>query len=294
MGSTGVVNQKYQSDPQKYTYWMGKGWPAPESLEIAYVEAINEAVKNGTFKPRNKNVALWGEDTDWGRAVAGALQKGFTASGWTIVNEQFVPNGETDLYPVLTKMKNSDASVVAGTSTAAATIEGFVKQSAEVKVNALLVCDGLAWIGDWYKNTGSASDGVLDCEPIFQDNAATNTFISTFQSKYNIVPSAPAAGQEYDEIRFFVQILQGAYKQYGTLNSQNIYQFAKDNVFSGKMTYDGGLIQKEYKWTPQSMPDPVVAEGEYMFPVLQYEGGKGIIIWPDYEKVADLKPPAGM
>ncbi len=104
-GATDVVNQKYASDP-KYSYWIGKGWPSPEKLEIAYAEAINEAVQNGTWKPQNKKVAIWAEDSDWGRSFAGAIAQSFQCSGWDIVNQQYVKVGETDLYPVLTRIKN--------------------------------------------------------------------------------------------------------------------------------------------------------------------------------------------
>ena len=69
-GATDVVNQKYASDP-KYSYWIGKGWPSPEKLEISYAEALNEAVQNGTWKPQNKKVAIWAEDSDWGRSFGG-------------------------------------------------------------------------------------------------------------------------------------------------------------------------------------------------------------------------------
>ncbi|MFN8455213.1 MAG: hypothetical protein U0401_11200 [Anaerolineae bacterium] len=46
---------------------------------------------------------------------------------------------------------------------------------------------------------------------------------------------------------------------------------------------------KEYKYTPETAPDPVVGEGFYTFPVLQYTDGEGKVIWPDVWKVSDLQ-----
>lgn len=43
--------------------------------------------------------------------------------------------------------------------------------------------------------------------------------------------------------------------------------------------------------TLTSAPDPITGEGKYIFPVVQYFGGKATVIWPDSQKVADLKIP---
>jgi len=67
------------------------------------------------------------------------------------------------------------------------------------------------------------------------------------------------------------------YKQYGELTSENIYNFVKDNVWTGKWTYTD---VNEYKYTPDTIPDPVVGKGYYIFPVLQYFDGEGKIIYP--------------
>ncbi len=57
-GATELVNQKYQSDPQKYSYWMGKTWPMPAKLSVAYVDTVEGAIASGTWKPAAKKVAI--------------------------------------------------------------------------------------------------------------------------------------------------------------------------------------------------------------------------------------------
>ena len=37
----------------------------------------------------------------------------------------------------------------------------------------------------------------------------------------------------------------------------------------------------EYRYTPETVPDPVVAKDGYYFPVIQYTNGKGDIVFPD-------------
>jgi len=54
-GASEVVNQKWQADPEKYSYWGGKGWPVPAKLEKNYVEALNKAIEAGTLDTEKEN-----------------------------------------------------------------------------------------------------------------------------------------------------------------------------------------------------------------------------------------------
>ena len=84
LGAADTINQKWLSDPKKYSYFGGKGWPMPQTLSQGYVECINDAVKKGLWKPPSKKVAIYGEDTDWGRSLGGEMAKGFEKGGWEI------------------------------------------------------------------------------------------------------------------------------------------------------------------------------------------------------------------
>ena len=60
----------------------------------------------------------------------------------------------------------------------------------------------------------------------------------------------------------------------------------------GKLTYskaDGALIMNDYRFSPETMPDAVVARDGFYFPVLQYENGQGYIVYPDDWKDRDFK-----
>ena len=35
-----------------------------------------------------------------------------------------------------------------------------------------------------------------------------------------------------------------------------------------------------YDYSPDTIPDPVVGKGHYIFPALQYMGGKATVVWP--------------
>jgi len=281
-GATEVVNEKWRANPQKYSYWGGKGWPIPAKLMKGYAECINNAIQKGIFKPANKLMAVYGEDTDWGRSAGGALKEEFTKSGWKLLSEDYFPITQTDFYQLLSKYKNAGVAVIAGTSSSAPVMSAFIKQSQEVGLKAMIVADGLGWIGDWYKLTGPASDYVLDMIPQLTTQKAKD-WAKTYESRFNMKPSPSAAGLCYDGANMFIKLLTRTLAKYGKLERETIHRTMVEEINTGKLTFsekDGAIIMKEYRYTEQTMPDPVVGPDAYFFPVIQYKGGKGDIVYP--------------
>ena len=278
-GATEVVNEKFASDPEKYGYWMNKGWPSPYKLTIAYVEMLEAAIADGTWKPESKTVAIYGEDTDLGRSFGNGIKEQLTERGWTVVAEEFFAIDQTEFYPLLNKLKELNPAVIAGTSTAPPSLSAFIKQADEVGLQGLIIADGLGWVGEWYDLTGSSSNYVLDQIPAFATEESRK-YAADFQARWNLEPSPSAAGLAYDGSNYFIKMLQELYAQKGELTSEGIYQFVKDNVWTGEWTYTDGIVMDEYKYTAETVPDMVVGEGYYMFPVRQYMDGEGKIVFP--------------
>ncbi len=59
-----------------------------------------------------------------------------------------------------------------------------------------------------------------------------------------------------------------------------MYNFVMDIVWTGKLALKDGIVMSNYSATPETVPDPVVGKGYYIFPVLQYMDGKGNIVYP--------------
>jgi branched-chain amino acid transport system substrate-binding protein len=279
MGATGVVNQKFTSDKAKYGYWTSKGWPDPVKLTTAYVTAINDAIAAGTYTPASKDVAIYGEDTDWGRSFGGGLKQDFTSTGWNVVSEDYFPLTQTDFSSLMSRYKSENVPVIAGTSTAAASITAFIKASDDAGLKSLIVADGLGWFGDWYKMTGSSSDYVLDSVPGFATDKA-KAFESAYQAKYGSDPSAAAAGLSYDWTNFFIKVMQQTLADQGSITSATLYKEAQDKLWTGQLTYTDGIIMSSYDFNADSIPDPVVGKGHYIFPVTQYHSGQRTVVWP--------------
>ncbi len=97
-------------------------------------------------------------------------------------------------------------------------------------------------------------------------------------------PSPSSGGLSYDGTNFFIKILKRTLEKYGKLDKETIYKVMSEEVYTGKLTFskaDGAIIMNEYRYNMDSMPDPVVARDGYFFPVIQYKGGKGSIVYPE-------------
>lgn len=289
MGAAGTINEKWLSD-EKYRYWINKGWAMPDKMTQAYVDTIMQAIEQGHWTPRNKKLAIYGDDTDWGRSYGESMKKRFAEAGWEVVSEDYTRLGETDMYPLLTKMKSLDVSLIAGTISSPPSIAAFIKQAREVNLNALMICDALGETADFYSLTGDASDYVLDNRPVFVSERALK-FAADFKAKYGYEPSPAAGGQVYDYTRFFIKVANECLKEYGNLDKENLYKFAQERLMTGQITFTDGVVAEQYKYTSESAPDPVVGEGYYIFPVVQYFGGKATVIWPDSQKTGDIQIP---
>ncbi len=279
-GATEVVNETFASNPDKYGYWMLKGWPEPSKLTITYVDAIEDAIAKGSFKPADKTVALTAEDTDWGRSFIGAIKAQFVAKGWKVVNEEYYPIDQSEFTPMMNKLKGLNPAVLAITSTSTPVSAAAIKQADEVGLKSLIVADGLGWAGNWYDLTGKASNYVLDQIPQLA-TVKGKAFVQAYKARYNSQPSASAAGLAYDGTNMFIQMAkQVEAANNGQLTGDGIYQWVKANVWTGKWTYKDGIVMPEYKYTADTIPDPVVGPGEYMFPVEQYFDGQSKIVYP--------------
>jgi branched-chain amino acid transport system substrate-binding protein len=278
-GATEAVNEKFHADPDKYGYWMNKGWPVPEKLTISYVQALEDAISRGLWTPESKTVALLAENTHWGRSFVKAIKQQLEAAGWTSVGEDYFNLDEVEFHPLLNKLKAQKVALIASTSTSLPSFAALINQADEVGIESLLIADGLGWAGEWYAMTGESSNDIIDQIPAWA-TAEGKEFAAQFEQRWGTKPSPSAAGLAYDGANMFIQVAEQALAERGELSSEAIYHWAQENLQTGKWSYTGGIVMEEYLYTPETMPDPVVGEGYYTFPVLQYAGGEGKVIYP--------------
>lgn len=286
---SGVIVEKYKSDPEKYGYHGYKGKPMPQRLFVGLNQALFQgAINNGLWSPANKNYSVICEDTDYGRDTCKAFVELADSAGWTLVGgENYTPIAETDYYPLLTKIKGEEPSLMFISISVPAPVTAAIKQVQEVGLDVLTISFGLGWTGNWYELTGEAGDYVIDIMPVYSTDAQ-KAWAAEFKEKFGIDPG-PGIAVGYDYANFLIRILENTLDKYGELTKETIYKYALEEVSSGNLTYDDGLFHKSLKWSPETNPEMVVGEGYYLDPVIQYFGGTGVAIWPADYAEAELK-----
>ncbi|MDR1049782.1 MAG: ABC transporter substrate-binding protein [Deltaproteobacteria bacterium] len=289
-GAGSEINDKYNNDKEKYKYWVGKGWPTAYKLSQGYVDALEEAIASGRWKPEEKKAAIFGVDNDWGRNFGNSLGEQLKAAGWEIVSYDWVPLGETEFFPLINKLKNANVALVGGTMSDPPSVSSFTKQTKEAGLKSLVISDGLGWVGEWYELTEDASDYILDMIPQWTTPKA-QAFKEAFTKKYGIDPGPSTAGLCYDTASFFLKVLQTTLEKYGELTRETIAKAAEELVVTGELTLTEGIMMKEYKYTPEVFPDLVVGDDYYMFPVIQYMKGESIMVWPPHVRTTEMAIP---
>jgi len=290
IGGSSVINEKYNKDPEKYGgYWL-KSWPIPQKTMTGYVDFLEDAIASGTFKPKNKKVVIFAEDTDWGRDIFAGAKKMFGDAGWEIVAEDFLSQQQTEFYPLLTKWKKLDPSLVFGSYGMPVGITSLLKQSKEVGLGVPMICDGLGWAGEWYSLAGSASDYTLDMiQKLATDQA--KAWAANYEKKYGDKPSPSSGGLAYDSAKLFIKLAERTLEKTGKLDSENLRQVVVDELLTGKITYsaaDGAITVSRFRYNKDSLPDPVVGIEDWYLPIIQYKGGKGYIVFPKAWAEADF------
>jgi branched-chain amino acid transport system substrate-binding protein len=292
-GAAELVNEKYHSDPEKYSYWANKGWPIPAKLMQGYVEAVEAAIAKGDWKPEKKTIAVYGEDTDWGRSAGGFLKRIFSEAGWEVVSEDYFLNTQIDFYSLLNRYRSHKVALIAGASQYPAT-GILIKQAREIGLESLIIADGMGWIGNWFEQTGAAGEGVLDMIPQIATPAA-KAWAEKFEARAGFKPSPAAAGLAYEAANIMIKILNRTFEKHGRLDKETIHEVLKSEWLTGEMDYtkaDGAIIMNAFRYTPETVPDPVVGPESYFFPVLQFDrDGAGHVIYPPDIAVRSLKAP---
>ena len=291
-GATEVVNETFNGDRERYGYWTTKMWPTPTKLNVSYVDMLEAAIASGAWSPAAKTVVISGEDTEWGRGFGDAIKAHFQDAGWTILAEEYFTPGQTDFSAILPAIKALDPAVVAGSTYASDSAHALINQADAAGLQSVIIADGFGWTGDWYGATGDSSNYVLDQMTLWATDEA-KAFKQAYQNRYGSSPSAASAGMAYDAANFFINIAEQVYQDTGELSSDAIYQFVQDEVWTGQWTYTDGILFEEYKYNEQTIPDSVVGDGYYMFPVLQYFDGQGKIVYPPAWADQSFTPPPG-
>jgi branched-chain amino acid transport system substrate-binding protein len=296
-GESQYINFKINDHPEKYKGWF-KGWASPPVFAGLYGPPLKHFMDKGLWKPANRKAAVIVEDTDFGRGWGEALLVSLRTAGFDVMPYDVNAIDQTEFTPIITKYKAADVSVVASTQTGGVPMYNFVKQVRAMGLKALVLGHGLTWTGEWYDNTGEASDYTLCMDSPRPISPEQKQWIEQFKAKYNAEPSISASGQPYDHTRLAVKVLN----EVGTLKYDalvehirekvkykgvwQMYDFATYNDFWKDFSQEGTLHQL----SRNDIRTGAFMEG-FFFAMVQMFGGKPKILWPLDLADAEFKAP---
>jgi len=122
-----AITDKIVKDPASYKYFFKFGWDSSAYGEVC-ASTILDLVNKGKLKAPNKTIAVAADETDYGRSNMAAVVAKMKAAGYTVVSENYWQFGATDLYSVISDIKNKKADIIFSCSTTVATGVALIKQ----------------------------------------------------------------------------------------------------------------------------------------------------------------------
>lgn len=131
-----AISEKVVEDPESYKYFFKFGWDSSAYGETC-AETVLSLIDQGKVLAPNKTIAVCGDETDYGRSNLAACIEKMEAAGYTVVSENYWEFGATDLYSIISDIKNSGADVIFSCTTTVATGVALIKQLNENGLNKL-------------------------------------------------------------------------------------------------------------------------------------------------------------
>lgn len=269
-----------------YTHWF-KGWPAPKAMSGLYVDAVEDFIAAGKWKPTAKKAAVVVEDSDWGRTWGEAIVARLKEKGWDVVSEDVAKIDETEFNALMTKYKSAGVEFTAATLGSPASAAAFVKQFNGAGVKGLLAADGLGWAPNWHDMTGDAANFAISMDSPRTLTKEEKDWSERFAKLYGAPPLPAAGGHAYDYTRMLIKGMATAQ----TMDADKLSAALLDTQYKGiwqfysfaKKAGDGAISPYEVKVGPFM--------SGFSFPMVQYMGDKATVIWPtEYAEGAFTAP----
>jgi branched-chain amino acid transport system substrate-binding protein len=148
-------------DPGKYM----NVWSLAPSYDAYQTElpiVIEEMIKAGTFKPKEKTLAIIGSDNPYSMPIFEGLKKSMGDNGWTITFEDVVPPVEiNDWRVMLAKIRANPPAVIVNTEASSSNAAAFMNQFMEDPTDSLLFIQYAPSVPEFVDLTKNNSTGVL-------------------------------------------------------------------------------------------------------------------------------------
>ena len=276
-----AIADKVKADPDRYRYYWKMNYGS-----TAYANTVFNTVKwlidTGELQPHTKRVFFIVEDTAYGRSSATEAARLFKGIGWSVTAVETVPLDNTEFYPQLNSLQETDADVLVSVFTPLPSGVALVKQFQELGVEALHIAYYYPSLPEFIPQAGSAAEGLLWTPLIFDTEHfdAHNALAGKIREKLNVEATMPHA-YGYDAIYNAADSISRA----GSLKPEDIIEAvaALDRKgVMGRYIFDRSTHQA--RAGPEFIPHTSA----------QIQGQRNRIIWPQQFASAEYQPQPWM
>lgn len=154
------IANRIERDPVKYRNFWKHDFNSDAS-SFTLKETVKLLVQQKKLVPKKKTVAFVIEDTDFGRANVEYATRYLKEDGWTVAATETVPQGHTDFYPQISKLRAQEPDLVYSIFTSANSGIALVKQVKEQDIRAVHIGTFYPTLAEFIKGAGRNAEGLI-------------------------------------------------------------------------------------------------------------------------------------
>lgn len=148
-------------DPEKYSNVWSLA-PSYDAYQTELPVVIEQMIADGSFKPKDKTLAIIGSDNPYSMPIFEGLKKSMGEHGWEITFEDVVPPVEiNDWRVMLSKIRANPPAVIVNTEASSSNAASFMNQFMEDPTESLLFIQYAPSVPEFVELTKDNSTGVL-------------------------------------------------------------------------------------------------------------------------------------
>jgi len=254
------LGKKVKSDPQKYGMVFMTDIPVSVMTSGAFIW-LEESVKAGKLRVKEKTYAMIVEDSSWGRIVGETWKSNMEKIGWKNILFEVTPFKESEYMPILTKVKKLNPDLVKIEITSLPAGMAITKQLSELGIKSYC-------FGGYYQKTiefprmaGSFADGSFNIKEPFAPE-----WEKKVQKRF---PKADPIASMYSYDSLY--ILSNAVSKSKSIDSEKVTKALLETDYTGvfmRTVFDPDThfakFGKDYK----------------LFGIAMFKDGKLQLIWP--------------
>ncbi|MCR5108378.1 MAG: ABC transporter substrate-binding protein [Lachnospiraceae bacterium] len=274
-----AISDKIAEDLDTYKHFFKFGWDSGAYGETCS-ETVLELVEEGSLSLPNKTIAVCADETDYGRSNIESVVSHLSEAGYTVVSENYWEFGSTDLYSVITDIKNSGADMIFSCSTTPATGVALIKQ---LKENGLSTMPHMAiyfpFQPEFVEQIGSDAEKLL-CTPmsVDTDNSESDKAFAEQIKAYN-----------GDDITFdhmdgysCTKVVLESFKKAASLDA--------DKWTQAMLSEEGYDTPKGHIVFEASNHTTITGDGYVPVKAAQIQSGVNYCVWPESSKTGEFIP----